>query len=424
MIEDKYGFTISDKPIKVFEVDNIISYTFLIERDTIFEKSFENLIIQTDSLGKTEALIIKYNIISEVTMTEHGSSFDYSSEITGILADSSLINSKELYINCRDIYGALCTGDRNGCSAPSHTVEPICHQETPSCIKTFVAGEMCDVIDIPDSGGTPTPTGTYGTGGNTSSWQGGSGSGGPRPRIYTSENVPRSMENTDTPKTPCENLNAGTGSLKYRQNLKNLMRPENYTSNYEHGFFEKVQNGVTGYTWGTSNGSEALNIPRGSKNFTHIHPNEPKTNEDGVNYDGSIKMFSPNDVIGLLGTCQAANYGQEQGAFGVVVTNEGIFALTLLESVQTTPAIKAALKKFEENYESDALKIIGNFTLTPPQRKKAMQELMLTHLKKMNLENKVGLFEGETTPGVLNSVNIKWTRKTLDSNGELEGKSC
>lgn len=58
-------------------------------------------------------------------------------------------------------------------------------------------------------------------------------------------------------------------------------------------------------------------------------------------------------------------------------------------------------------------------------RKDKLQKLILGLMKKYNLDNKVGLFEGDsfTEPGE-NLPTINWTRKTLDNNGILIETPC
>lgn len=53
VMEDQYDFTISNKPVTVITTDARLSYNILIERDSIHEDYFENLVVQVDTLNQT-----------------------------------------------------------------------------------------------------------------------------------------------------------------------------------------------------------------------------------------------------------------------------------------------------------------------------------------------------------------------------------
>ncbi len=63
VMEDQYGFTISDVPAKVIESDSAISYTLLILRDTTTTSNLENLVINYNKFSNvTDALILNYDL--------------------------------------------------------------------------------------------------------------------------------------------------------------------------------------------------------------------------------------------------------------------------------------------------------------------------------------------------------------------------
>jgi hypothetical protein len=71
--ENQNGFTISDGFVKVIETDSVVSYTMLIERDVVTDTiSFENLVIQENSLGVQKAKILKYTPTT-ITLSGHDS---------------------------------------------------------------------------------------------------------------------------------------------------------------------------------------------------------------------------------------------------------------------------------------------------------------------------------------------------------------
>lgn len=59
--DELYSFTIDSSLVKEVYFNGITSYTMPILRDSISINYFENLVIQSDSLGNTKAVIIKYN---------------------------------------------------------------------------------------------------------------------------------------------------------------------------------------------------------------------------------------------------------------------------------------------------------------------------------------------------------------------------
>lgn len=74
VMEEQYGFTITNSPVRVVQVGNLTSYTFHIERNTPNSTYFENLVVQNDSIGNTTAHIIKYTPFMPMTSyTEHNS---------------------------------------------------------------------------------------------------------------------------------------------------------------------------------------------------------------------------------------------------------------------------------------------------------------------------------------------------------------
>ena len=74
VMEEQYGFTITNTPVRVMQVGNVTSYTFHIERDSIDNTFFENLVVQNDSIGNTTAHIIKYTPFTPmIIFSEHNS---------------------------------------------------------------------------------------------------------------------------------------------------------------------------------------------------------------------------------------------------------------------------------------------------------------------------------------------------------------
>jgi len=169
VMEDEYGFTIANKPAKVIENNSAISYTFLITRDSINANSFENLIIQTDSLNITKAIIIKYNLISPITKTEDNSySFTSNSEITPIVYNNTTINeSSKIIIICYWITTTYCNyGGNEHVAGANCTASYTYSRSRYNC----TAGDDGTMDDISSGGGGSSGSGgggsTTGTGSN------------------------------------------------------------------------------------------------------------------------------------------------------------------------------------------------------------------------------------------------------------------
>lgn len=224
--------------------------------------------------------------------------------------------------------------------------------------------------------------------------------------------------NQPFPDTPCGRLQKGTSSNAYKQKFKNLNKLSSFTLPYETGFAQKMVNGALSYINLQTVGASSLKFPSGSLNFTHVHNIHMVIDEDGNEYDGGVKILSPADVGALITTCQTAAENaaiNPTEAFGVMISNEGIFAITLLEplSINEIGQFNSNLAAFEDKYRDQAGKIVQNPNLDAAGRKDALQKMLLLLLKKYGLENKVGLFEGEAQDNI-DSYDINWTKKALN----------
>lgn len=164
VMENEYGFTIANKPAKVIENNGETSYTFLITRDTTNADSFENLVIQTDSLNTTKAVIIKYNLTSPILSTEDNSySFSSNSEIIPIVYNNATVSeTAKIIIDCYWISVLACNY-----GGSEHVAGINC---TPA-YTYFTTNKVCNSYDIQDSsdssgntsggGDSPTPDSNY-----------------------------------------------------------------------------------------------------------------------------------------------------------------------------------------------------------------------------------------------------------------------
>jgi hypothetical protein len=126
-IEDEYGFTIADAPAKVTVVDDVISYTMLINRDSETTANvFENLIIQIEG-NETEMAIAKYTNITPLENSVHNS-FEMNVEVEIKALDNTNANRilpiKGMRIVTCNNDGYCGNGDLHfagsGCVDPSH----------------------------------------------------------------------------------------------------------------------------------------------------------------------------------------------------------------------------------------------------------------------------------------------------------------
>lgn len=207
VMEEQYGFTITNTPARVMQVGKITSYTFHIERENNNPSFFENLVIQNDSIGNTTAHIIKYTpFIPMTAFAEHNSySFEGETEFTSIIYDDTQVNTSGRMVTvCRNLYRTMCNGRIGGlggdCTASTHVYNTICSDTTPNCIFQQFLTETCTTYDDGESEGG---TGGGGTGGGT-----GTGGGGGTDPVY-SDPVPDNnyIAAVDAPfTTPCEQL--------------------------------------------------------------------------------------------------------------------------------------------------------------------------------------------------------------------------
>lgn len=218
VMEDEYGFTISDKPAKVIEMNGDISYTFLIERDSIDTNFFENLVVQTDSLDNTEAYIIKYTLTSDYFNTDHNS-LDYTTtkEITPIIynnqSSTSSTSNKVIYQEtCTVLNYITCCQSWGGGAGSCHPAQEICLTSSAGTQYLSSTSEtVCTTteIDLGDTSG----------GGGSSSGGGGSGGGG---SVNTSPvNNCRDCIPAYAP-TPCDKINNLKSIANIQTELSNM----------------------------------------------------------------------------------------------------------------------------------------------------------------------------------------------------------
>jgi hypothetical protein len=272
------------------------------------------------------------------------------------------------------------------------------YMSEPNCGNTSGGGD-----------GSPSGDGSSGGGGSNTSSVPDDGNNAP---VFTD---PVFEEETNSEDNPCDKIKNGTDNAIYKQKFKDLNKSQKFNLDYESGFYMENSDGVDQYIDGVSDGNNKLIIPNNALNATHVHNNNPKTLNDGTPYDGHVKMFSPKDVSKLFTTIKNSNTISPEDGFLVMISNEGIFAITLLEPLNLPLDLNANWNTFIKNYYDKALSIIVDYQ-SISGRKDALEKMLLMELKRLGLDNSICLFEGtvenEIDPDI-NNDNIKWTRKKL-----------
>lgn len=405
VMEEQYQFTITNGIANVAESANETFYTLLIEREIDDPNSFENLIIKSDSLNQTSAFIIKYSYSNPDVVNESFNIGDptITKEITPIVynaTESTSVNSRFTTVNCYTITFWVCT-------YAGHTPDGECthgHYETiNACEETIeVGGGGGD-----DSGSGGGGGGTGGDGDNNEDIDLNDGHGD----LSTVPVLPEEEIDTDN---PCDKIKSGTNSVDFKTKFKELNTQENYNKTYETGYGLVGSNYVDGIAHPTRN---SLFIPENSKNLTHIHNKIIKINPiTNIAYDAGIKMLSVSDLKVLIRDAQPLNTNP-QDAFVVMASDEGIFAISILESIPWNNVLENKLKEFMIFYLNGSEYIIENYpTMNALQRKSYLEKMFLKGLSEFGLENKIGLFEGvveNENDSNIENYNIKWARKTL-----------
>lgn len=135
VMENQYGFTISDYPANVVVSDSITSYTFLITRENTNQNAFENLIVNAKQNQDPKAYILKY--LSTTSFNDvpfNFNTFQGTRTINRIIYNASQINS--LYtiedIVCDIVETWICGGPGNhssdvpGCGGHSGGSSMVC----------------------------------------------------------------------------------------------------------------------------------------------------------------------------------------------------------------------------------------------------------------------------------------------------------
>ena len=433
MYIEEYDFTISTDAVNYLETEDGIyhSYTFRVIR-TINNGLKENLLFSLNEEGNYDSFLITYNLTTQEQIDFVNNNFvDIENKISissidGISLPDNFLSKKS--IDCIDITFEYCSYNN-----PNH---PSGRNPAGNKCPGYTTGEkeICDYIDDyynqdnNDNGGGDAGTSTGDSGTTTNSNGTGEATGGgsqtedpendydPTDSSIHGNNPVLTNPNFEEPiDNPCNNIKNGTNNAEYKQKFKDLNVSANFNLPDETGFYQKEVNGQNQYIDAVAGTNHMLKVGTGSLNATHVHNNKPKVKPDGTNYDGAVKVPSPVDLSLLLGIIQNANNPTPENGFVISVSDEGIYAITLLEPVSFTLEQDLLWNDFIDKYESIAANIIEDIS-NLSNRKKALEKMFLKELKKIGIDNKIGFFEGtvenETDPDI-NNYNIKWSRKKL-----------
>jgi hypothetical protein len=293
--ENQNGFTISDGFVKVIETDSVVSYTMLIERDIVTDTiSFENLVIQENSLGVQKAKILKYTPTT-ITLSGHDSFYFDGSIIKKNIAftgfnknTSNNTTLAECYtyifqVWCSEPYENQTTHHIAGskCSPNTTYIKAVKVLSPDDCGSTGGSGSD-------DSFGDPysNPGGGGGVTGNTENT--------PEEDVITSPVKP-GLDGGTPGKTPCTELTKLTVNVANKEAIENL---QTKTSEDKENGFSISKNSTGGYATPVAcnsniNNPDEIVMPTGGNiiGAFHTHPDASTTDIFPMFSDGDLNWL-------------------------------------------------------------------------------------------------------------------------------------
>jgi len=261
IMEEQYGFTIIDAPIKITETDEVIAYNLLVKSDTISQGNyFENLVVNINKQTETiKAYIVKYNIgNNDLTLTSHNSFiFNGARNAREITHNNNPIQfGKTVYEPCNHYQILMCSYEFN------HVAGQECIENNFNLlyVETAISGDC--MYTGPDGGGG-------GTGGTSGPSSGNTGGGGNTINDNPTPPCPGCPElESDVEENPCDIL-------------KDLSKPDKYNINpIVASLKQKVINQVEN-EWGTEFIRENYYNNTTNENVINYYTNL----REGLNYD-------------------------------------------------------------------------------------------------------------------------------------------
>lgn len=406
-----------DKAI-VIERNNKTSYTFkIIRSDSVNNNYLENLVIAVLPNNIYKSFIYRYNITEDERQTlKYFQYINIENKYEVIPIENTSITSeiaKEYPCFNTDIVWITTYT----CPEGNHGADNFdnCWYYQNGLASTSGYWSVSTVLGMCDDGGGDTGDNTGDNADNTSGGVSGDDIIDTVP-FEPCNDCPEIDQDGDT-NDPCANIKAKTSNNAYKQKFKDLNKPEKFNLNHESGFYERNVSGVNEYVDGVPYSDHTLSVPSDAQNATHVHNNIPLV-YDGttISYDAAIKMLSAGDILTLIKTCQSNN-GNAQETFVTMISNDGIFAIQLINPINFTSEIRNKIGELHKYFKSRSKFISDNYNdLTSNERKKYLEKMFLQGLKDKNLDLDIALYEGEieneTDPDI-NNYNIKWKRKNL-----------
>ena len=396
-LEDEYNFTIvEDKDVKIMNVDGKTFYNILIQRDSVAANFFENLLIMAENNNGAEELsayIIKYAPQKYEGTNIYNFEDNVDKDLTTLFG--------RITNECDEVCTTLCWD----CIAETEYAFP--HPPGRDCILPSFIFTTCSTVCTDYQGGS-LGGGTTWTGGSLNT---GSGSNGTT-EIVTAPVYGGSLSDGEE-KTPCNTLKKKSNENEFKLKFNNLNTSSSFELNHESGYGDRTDSmGITTYTdLSCAPGGHSLYIP-GSLHltgFTHVHIDE-YIDSLGVTIR-PVKMFSPGDIRTFSESIQegaAFNNLSHLDTYGIMLTSEGIFAIKMLTPIPATVNIDwdEIIKDYKG--EIELLKEFDNLQTND------LKKMFLKLLKKHNLENNIGLFEGKIIPEI--SDTPIWNKLYLEGN--------
>lgn len=260
IMEQQYGFNITNKPVNVIEKDNITSYTLFVTRENTPSNVIENLIIQTNNSNPndTKAFLIKYNSNIDINENFEMSNFQGTKSILPIIynINESDTTGKLVYVEtCWNVTSWYCYG-------------PGGHSSSEGCTMGFpITSQNCMTTSYDDGTGS-------GGGGGTSSGSGSSSSGD----VFTAPHGGSGSSDLDIALNPCDKIKKVFTKLPTLRNELSNMSGKTSESN-EWGKFKTSNTNIIQTPASTASGEVSFpNLTTGQYTMmAHTHNSPANT---------------------------------------------------------------------------------------------------------------------------------------------------
>ena len=442
VMEQDYGFTISESiPAQVMSTEYLTSYTFHITRDIPAIDFFENLVIQTDTLGTTKAYVVKYSLHGVTDyFAEHDSYIvDGEKELTPIMYNANDAQAKIQYMGDDDctIYTLMCPYGH------PHPASLICIGEGQDVYWTYDSSNCGSGSgNTGDSGG-----GDGGTGNSGSDSSGGGNTGGtPGDEDYDDGLVdPKTckgcggvvtvpvpeLEEEEILVNPCKKIK----KLKEKiPSLTQALTDLSNTTNQDH------ENGIFADETVTNTSTNPIqNMPNISNQGGSIKPNLNPSNKyimmahthdvSGSTGNGTYSIFSWGDLATINRLIVEGHIKTSEFIFYVITADGTRYALTIENSNKLSEVFyyipenstmgsfvdgekMMKMDKIRQQYY-DSKENINAITITSDKNKD--KKTFLKFIKEADLG--VQLFE-------VDSTFQNYTKLSLNNNDEINYENC